>query len=145
MSTTSFSGPLTAGDRPAGSPGGANVGGVELSQSQVISFNATLVSEAIFYLPTSSRITDITADTLTQFDSATSATLTVGSASAGTQYASGVNAKTAGRQRPTFTGAQLTAMADTGITPVYVTITSVGQPTAGSLRVRIMYVQTQGI
>jgi hypothetical protein len=51
-----------------------------------------------------------------------------------------VNAKTAGRTRPTFSAAQLAAMDDIGTsTTVYATVTSVGQPTAGQVRVTVVY------
>jgi hypothetical protein len=140
VGSTTWSGPIKAGTIREGAD--ANVGYAVLSQSQVITFDADLTQEAVFKLPANSQIIDIISDTLTQYDSATSATLTVGSASAGTQYAGSVNAKTAGRQRPTFTGAQLAAMDDIGTnTDVYATVTSVGQPTAGSLRITVVYAQ----
>lgn len=110
------------------------------SQSKLIGFDADLVQEAAFLLPKAGQMVDIIVDVLTEYDSLTSATLTVGSASAGTQYAGAVDAKTAGRVRPTFTAAQLAAMDDIGAnTSVYATITSVGQPTAGSVRVTVLY------
>ena len=85
-------------------------------------------------------------DVLTAYNSATSATLTVGTASAGTQYAGSVNAKTAGRAAPTFSAAQLLAMSNISTnTTLVVTVTSVGQPTAGSVFLSIEYVQTTGI
>lgn len=56
------------------------------------------------------------------------------------QGAGAVDAKTVGRVRPTFTAAQLAAMDDIdGNTSVYATVTSVGQPTAGSARVTVLY------
>lgn len=140
MGATTWSGPLRSGTIREGSD--ANLGVVGLMQSQIINFNATLVSEATFKLPANAQILDVLVDVLTAFDSATSATLTAGTASAGTQYVSGVNAKTAARTRPTFTAAQLAAMDDIGTsTDVFVTITSVGQPTAGQVRVTILYSQ----
>lgn len=143
MSQTTFSGPLITGDRPAGYPGGPNLGFVVLSQSVTINRDATLVQSATVNLPYNSTIINIVADVLTQYDSATSATLSVGTSAGATTYVSGVNAKTAARTTPTFTAAQLTAMANTGSNgPVVATITSVGQPTAGQVRVTINYVQT---
>ena len=110
------------------------------SQTALINFDADLVQGAAFTLPKSGQPVDIVVDVLTAFNSPTSATLTVGSTSAGTQYADAVDAKAAGRVRPTFTAAQLAAMDDIGAnTSVYATITSVGQPTAGSARVTVLY------
>jgi hypothetical protein len=73
-------------------------------------------------------------------------TLTVGTAAAGTQYAGSVDAKTAGRVRPTFSAAQLAAMDDIDTnTSVVATITPVGATSAGQVRVTLVYVQTAGI
>ena len=146
MAQTDFTGPLASGDRLPGDPQGANVGLAVLSQTMLINFNATLVQSGTINLPVNSQIVNIVCDVLTAYNSATSTTLTVGTAAAGTQYASGVNARTAGRTIPTFTAAQLAAMANIGATTTVVaTATSVGQPTAGQVRVTINYVQTTGI
>jgi hypothetical protein len=137
---------MASGDRPPGDPQGANVGLAVLSQTMLINFNATLAQSGTINLPVNSQIVTILCDVLTAYNSATSATLTVGTAAAGTQYASGVNAKTAGRTTPTFSAAQLANMDDIGsTTPVVATVTSVGQPTAGQVRVTVNYVQTTGI
>ena len=143
MSQTTFSGPLVTGDRPAGYPGGSNLGFVVLTQSVTINFDTTLVQSATVNLPYNSVLLNIVVDVLTQYNSSGTATLTVGTAAAGTTYASGVNAKTAARTTPTFTAAQLTSMASTGtVGPVVATITSVGQPTVGQVRVTYLYAQT---
>ncbi len=136
--STYFQGAVKSGD--GFSETATGVGTAELIQSQIINFDADLTQEATFVLPKSGQIVDVIVDVLTAYDSATSATLTVGSASAGTQYAGSVNAKTAGRTRPTFSAAQLAAMDDIGTsTTVYATVTSVGQPTAGQVRVTVVY------
>jgi hypothetical protein len=146
MAQTHLSGPLASGDKQPGTPGGNNIGLAVLSQTFLIDFDATLVQTRSVLLPVNSQIVNILCDVLTAYNSATSATLTVGTAAAGTQYASGVNAKTAGRTIPTFTAAQLAAMDDTGTSEgVFATVTSVGQPTAGQVRVTVNYVQTTGI
>ena len=143
MSQTTWTGPLASGDKNAGVTGGPNIGLAVLSQTVLIDFDATLVQNGTVYLPYDSQIVDIIVDVLTQYDSATSATVSVGTASGGTQYASGVNAKTGIRVRPTFTAAQLAAMDDIGTNgTVVATVTSVGQPTAGQVRVTYCYVQT---
>jgi hypothetical protein len=146
MAQTHNNGPLASGDKLPGTPGGNNIGLAVLSQTFLIDFDATLVQTRSVLLPVNSQIVNILCDVLTAYNSATSATLTVGTAAAGTQYASGVNAKTAGRTIPTFTAAQLAAMDDTGTNEgVFATVTSVGQPTAGQVRVTVNYVQTTGI
>lgn len=120
----------------------AGGGEVVLSQTALITFGATLVQNASFTLPAGAQIVDFYADVLTAYDSATSATLSAGTSSGGTQYLSSVSVKTAGRRSNGFSAAQLAAMNDIGTTTsVVATVTSVGQPTAGQVRVTILYVQ----
>lgn len=143
MSQTTWSGPLASGDRNAGESGGPNIGLVTLSQTALINFDATLVQNATFNIPASSQIVDFYVDVLTAYDSATSATLSAGTASGGTQYLSGVSVKTAARRPNGFSAAQLAAMDDVSTNrAVVATVTSVGQPTAGQVRVTMLYVQT---
>lgn len=143
MSQTNFSGPLVVGDKPAGydnkSP---NVGFVACAQTVTLNFDATLVQSATVYLPKGSQITSIVPDVTVAYNSATSATLTAGTAAAGTQYAGAVNAKTAGRAVPAYTAAQLLAMSNIGTNDTLVlTVTSVGQPTAGQVVATVHYLQ----
>ena len=145
MSQTTFSGPLVSGDKQAGVTGGPNTGYAKLSQTQTLAFGATLVQDATFYLPANSQITSLLIDVTTAYNSATSATLSAGTASGGTTYVSGVNAKTAGRAAITYSAAQLLAMSNiTTNTTLVVTVTSVGQPAAGSIVVTVDYIQTTG-
>lgn len=134
--STYFQGAIRSGD--GFSDGSSGVGTAVLSQTALINYDNTLVQNATFTLPKGAQIVNILADVLTAFNSATSATLSVGTASGGTQYASAVNAKTAGRTIPTFSAAQLTSMNNINPTAV-ATVTSVGQPTAGQVRVTIQY------
>ena len=143
MAQTTFSGPLASGDINAGKTGGPNLGFAVLSQTVLINFDATLVQNATTYLPYGSQIVQVIVDVLTQYNSATSATVSVGTSTGATTYASGVNAKTSVRVLPTQTAAQLAAMDDIGTNgTVVATVTSVGQPTAGQVRVTYLYVQT---
>jgi len=145
MSQTTWSGPLASGDKNAGVTGGPNIGLAVLSQTAVITYDATLVQNATFYLPTNSQIVDIIVDELVAFNSATSATFSAGITSGGTEYVSGVNVKTTGRKSNSYSAAQLAAMDDIDTnTTLVATVTSVGQPTAGSARVTLLYVQTEG-
>jgi len=143
MAQTTWSGPLASGDRNAGESGGPNLGFVALSQTALINFDATLVQDATFNVPAGTQLVDYYVDVLTAYDSATSATLSAGTSSGGTQYLSAISVKTAGRRSNAFSAAQLAAMDDVGTNrQVVVTITSVGQPTAGQVRVTMLYVQT---
>lgn len=121
---------------------GADTGTVVLSKTALINFDATLVQNASFTLPANAQIVDFFVDVLTAYDSATSATLSAGTSSGGTQYLSGVNVKTGGRRPNGFSAAQLAAMDGIGTnTALVATVTSVGQPTAGQVRVTVVYVQ----
>lgn len=139
MAQCTFTGPVRIGDTAEGST--ANVGGTILSQSTTLTQNSTTAVSGTIYLPTGAVIISIICDNLTVWDSATSATLSVGTAAAGTQYVGSVNAKTAGRQTPTYTSAQLTAMNGIGTnTSVVATVTPVGATTAGITKVTLFYV-----
>lgn len=121
---------------------GQDTGNMVASQSAVVSFDATLVQNATFKVPANAQLVEIIVDALTAYDSASSATLSVGTASGGTQYVSGVNVKTTGRKSNGYSATQLGNMANVGSnTSVVATVTSVGQPTAGSVRVTLTYVQ----
>lgn len=141
MSFSTFSGPVRSGTTREGAT--ANLGLCVLSQTALMTQNSTNVVDATFYLPANAQILDFNFDVLTAFNSATSATLSVGTTSGGSQYANSVDVKTAtGRIAPTLTAAQLTNMSDiTTNTSVIASITPVGATSAGSVRVTIIYVQ----
>lgn len=121
-------------------PTGSNFGEHVLKQTAVIDFDADLVQSHEFKIPAGSQIVDLFFDTLVVYNSATSATVAFGDALSGTEYGGSMNAKVAGRLRPTYTAAILAAMDDVGAeTSVFVTVTSVGQPSAGSGRATILY------
>lgn len=149
MGTTTFSGPVRSGTLKTGETNGPNLGYAVLEQETSITQNSTTAVSSTLYVPVGSKIVDIIVDVLTAFNSATSAVLSVGTAPAGTQYAGSVDAKTAGRVRPTFTAAQLAAMSNVSVlgvaaptpAPVVVTVTPTGATSAGYVRVTIVYAQ----
>lgn len=150
MGTTTFSGPVRSGTLQSGQTNGPNIGYAVLQQSTSITKNGTNAVSSTLYIPAGARILNILVDVLTAFDSATSAVLSVGTAAGGTQYASGVDVKTAtGRIAPTFTAAQLAAMDNVTVlgvaapttAPVVVTVTPTGATTAGYVQVTIVYSQ----
>lgn len=142
MAQTTWTGPLRSGTKEAGVSGGSNVGNVALAQTGTIAQNGVGTVNLTFNLPNNAQITSIVPDVTTAFDSATSATLSAGTAAAGTQYVSGVNAKTAGRATPAYTGAQLAAMANIADnTTLVVSVITVGATAAGAVRVTVHYIQ----
>lgn len=142
MSTTAVSGPLSTFTQQTDGVHNSDQGYCVMSQTATIVQNGTTAVSATFYLPPNSQIVMPLIDVTTAYDSATSATLSIGTAAAGTQYVSGVSAKTAGRAAPTLTAAQLTAMSNVGANiAVVATVTVVGATTAGTVNVTLLYVQ----
>lgn len=142
MAMSHTDGPITAGTQKPGSAKRANIGNVVLSQTVILDQNSTSVVDGILGLPSGSQIVDFYINVLTAFNSGTSATLSIGQSSGGTEYVGSVNAKTAGRAAPTLSAAKLAAMDDIGTnTDVYVSITPSGATSAGQVRVTVFYVQ----
>lgn len=142
MSTSIASGPFKTGTVREGST--ANLGTVVLEQNGTIVQNSTSAVDLIFYLPANTKLLDFLNDVTVAFDSATSATLSAGITSGGTEYMSGVNVKAAtGRIAATHTAAQLIAMNDIGTTnlTLYLTVTVVGATTAGNVFATVRYAQ----
>lgn len=150
MGTTTFSGPVRSGTLKTGETNGPNLGFAVLEQETSITQNSTTAVSSTLYIPVGSKIINILVDVLTAFNSGTSAVLSVGITAGGTEYASGVDVKTAtGRITPTFTAAQLAAMSNVTVlgvaapttAPVVVTVTPTGATSAGYVRVTLVYAQ----
>lgn len=134
MGQSSFTGPLKIGTLGSG-------GDVVLAKIGTMTPNGTSAVDVTFDIPAGASILDAYFDVTTAWDSATSATGSIGTTSGGTQYGGSVNLKTAGRGTPTFSAAQLNAMADVGQnTSVVFTSTVSGAATAGSARCVLRYV-----
>ena len=150
MGATHFSGPVVSGTLQQGETNGPNQGFAVLTQSTSITQNSTTAVSSTLYIPAGSEIIDFNIDVLTAFNSATSATLSIGLTAGGTEYVSGVNVKAATvRTAPTFSAAQLAAMNGVSVlgvaapttAPVVVTVTPVGATSAGYVVVTVLYVQ----
>ncbi len=149
MSATHFSGPLLVGTLTTGETNGPNQGYVSLQKAVSMASDGTNVVNRGIFIPAGSRISSFEVDVLTAYDSATSATLTIGTSSGDTKYAGSINVKTAGRASITFTTAQLAAMNSMTVTGAYAatdplvvfTITPVGATTTGFVRATIKYAQ----
>jgi hypothetical protein len=138
MAATTWSGPIKIGEKASGST--KNVGTVVLSQSVRLVADGENAVSGTLYLPTKALITDMFWDVPVAFDSATSATGTVGLTAGGTEYASGANLKTGIRIYPTFTRPQVAAMSVPGTaTPIVATATPTGATTAGEARLTVQY------
>jgi len=143
--TSLVGGPLMTGTVINTVPGyPSDMGVAQLMQMGTITQSGTATVSLTLAVPQNSQIIDILADTTTVWNSGTSDTLSVGTAASGTQYASGVDTKSAtGRTRPTFTATQLTNMSNVGTnTAVVATVTPVGTAaTTGTTIVTLLYAQ----
>jgi hypothetical protein len=131
-----FPPPLKVGyptDQPTG------LGSVVLIQTLVIEHDGTNPAIAELRMPHRYQVLDFIFDVRIAFNSATSATGTAGLSAGGSEFASGVDCKVAGRARPIFTAAQLNAHIQQGTLPVFITITPSGATTAGRVRLTMYY------
>lgn len=149
---TSFSGPVISGPRASGnvSFNGGNQGIALLTQVVQLSQTGTTAVTVTVFIPKHSQIVDFLVDTPTPWNSATSATLSVGTTAADTSYLSGITqltTVTTGSARiypTTFFETQLTNMLDVGSNEgVAFTVTPVGATSAGNTFVTMRYIQTQ--
>lgn len=145
---STWTGPLQSGTiwNPGDSRGPQNVGLAQLQQTITVQANSTAAVTGILYVPYGSQLADFNIDVLTAW-TATTATITIGSAAAGSQYVSALSVKTGGRFASeaslVFTSAQLTAMQNVGAnTAVYFTVTSTGATSIGTVFLTMFYAQT---
>lgn len=153
MSRTTFSGPVRSGTIRENAY--KNVGVTVVAQFSAL---ATGALTSTVYVPAGSRIIDVAVDVTEVFNPSSTAVLTIGKTSGGSEYVSGVDVKSAtGRLAPTFTAAQLTAMQNTtaqgvdissattgtvATSPLFIKITESGTAgTTGAASVTILYVQ----
>ncbi len=145
---TRFAGPLIAGPL-VGDSGYSNVesgGYVVLGHTAIVVQNGATNVSVTMVIPKHSRNIEFAIQQLVAWNSATSASLTVGIAALGTQYVSAIDVKAAAVGRvtlPAATLAQLQKMSDNGVdTSVVVTVAVVGATSAGQTRVNMSYQQT---
>lgn len=92
-------------------------------------------------IPAGSAIVNIWADTLTAWDSGTSATLSIGTTAGGQEFMDNTDVKTNGRETTAPTAADLALWDDVGTSnTLYVRVAQVGNTTTGQLRVTVLYV-----
>jgi hypothetical protein len=141
---TYFTGPLEVGTA-AGTEVTAGKGYAVLSQTVLI--NHVVESgggndevDATVTLPANAQILQIFVDTLTAWNSVTSAGLTVGTAAGGTQILGSSDVKSDGRETTAPTAAQLAVWDDIGSsTTMHVRVAQVGNTSAGQARVTFVY------
>lgn len=138
-----FQGAIKSGD--GFSQTATGVGTAVLSQTTLLSFTAESGGgddnvDATLVLPVNAQILAIYVDTLTAWDSVTSAGLTVGTAAGGTQLLGSSDVKSAGRETTAPTNTQLAVWDDIGTTnTIYIRVAQSGNTTAGQARVTVLY------
>lgn len=144
---TQFAGPLISGPRQyADNDGPANTGLAVLSQTMTLTQNSTADVSGTFTIPEHCQILDFLVDNQIVWNAAVSASLTIGTAALGTQYATGMDVKAAVARfvAPVSpTAAQLAALKDTGTNKsVVVTVTpAAGATSTGTTHITMRYVQ----
>ncbi len=144
MSASHFSGPVQVGSVQ---PGGAtsNIGSAICAQSVVVQAATAANVDTFIDVPSGSQIVSINADSTVAW-TATTASMTIGSAAGGTQYVTGFDVKTITRG-PTaaYTAAQLAALANVGSnTRIHIRVASTGANATGTTRVTVLYVPGDG-
>lgn len=145
---TYFTAPLEVGSEPSADVATGR-GQVVLSQTALIDYvlEAGAGSDNVdttITLPRNSHIIAIYVDTLTAWNSVTSAGLTIGTAVGGTEILASSDVKTNGRETTAPTAAQLAVWDDIGTTNVmHIRVAQVGNTSAGQARVTITYSTTR--
>lgn len=135
MAQVTHSGPLMVGER-------GTEGSVVLEKRGAMTQNSTTAVDVTLTIPTGAVIIDVFFDVHTAWDSGTSSTGSIGITSGGTEYGGSVNLKTATRGRPTWTVAQLAAMAAPASQNVVFTSTISGATAAGLAHCVVLYKMT---
>lgn len=114
----------------------SNMGCAVISQTAALG----LTTSTPFVLPAGAQIIAFYIDVTTTFT--TGATLAVGDGTTADAYVTAITTPAAGRQAPTLTAAQLTAMNNIGSSDVQVTVTMAGTTAvAGAGYITAVYVQ----
>lgn len=135
MGQSTFSGPMKIGNR-------GDEGAVVLEKRGTHTQNSTTAVDTTITIPAGAVIIDVFFDVHVAWDSVTSSTGSIGITSGGTEYGGSVNLKTATRGRPTFTVAQLAAMAAPASTDIVFTSTISGATSAGFAHCVVIYKMT---
>ena len=150
MATTTFSGPIKAGDisNTTGTTVGTNVrnvGSVLMAQSAVIDIIGTSVNTTVAVLPANSQVVNCILNITTANDDTNAATVTVGVDGNANAFLTSTNAKAIGLTQSTAIELVGTDVGANGAAVVaYFTATD-GDGTNGAATVTILYVQDNNL
>lgn len=150
MGTTTFSGPIKAGDirDTTGTTVGenvANIGYVLMAQSAVIDIlGATANNQVVATIPANSQIVDVILNVTTPNDDTGTATVVVGTSSDADAFVPSTSVKSAGTTRGTLD----TEATDVGTTDIQVLADFTaqnGNGAAGAATVTVLYIQNNNL
>jgi len=136
MGTTTFSGPLKAGET-----GSNSIGYALMSQSAVIDIIGASTTTTIGTVPANSQIVSCVLNITTANDDTNAATVTIGTSADADAFLTSTNAKAAAT---TFSSAMTSAATDVGIsdTAVIATFTATdGDGSSGAATATVLYIQ----
>jgi len=150
MGTTTFTGPIKAGDilNTSGSTVGtdiANVGFVVMAQSAVIDIAGASTTTTIGYVPADSKVLYAVLNVTTANDDGTASTCSIGTSGDADAFLSATSVQSAG---VTFSDTMTSAATDVGTTDVQVVATftaTAGNGTAGVADATIVYLQAANL
>ena len=150
MASTTFSGPIRAGNIPntTGTTVGTdvrNVGSVLMAQSAVIDIiGATAANQVVATVPANSQIVDVILNITTANNDSNAATVVVGTSADADAFIPSTSAKTAATTRGTLD----TEATDVGSTDIQVLVdftATDGNGTTGAATVTVLYIQNNNL
>lgn len=151
MGTTTFTGPVKAGDivNTSGTTVGqdvSNVGWAVMAQSRVIDIiGASEANQVVATLPAGSQIVDVILNVTAVNNDTGTATVSVGTAAAGTAFLPATNVKATGTTRGTLTNAAATDVGTNDLQVVANFTAQNGNGSTGAATVTVLYQQARDL
>lgn len=151
MGTTTFTGPVKAGDivNTSGTTVGqdvSNVGWAVMAQSRVIDIiGASEANQVVATLPAGSQIVDVILNVTAVNNDTGTATVSVGTAAAGTAFLPATNVKATGTTRGTLTNAAATDVGTNDLQVVANFTAQNGNGSTGAATVTVLYLQARDL
>ena len=142
MATTTFSGPIKAGDKRDGAS--ANTGSVLMAQSAVIDIIGATATTAVGIIPANSQIVDVILNVTTANNDGSTATVKIGHSGDDDEYLAATNVKSTGTTRGTI-GADGTDVGTSDQTVNAVFTAGTGNGANGAATVTVLYIQNNNL
>ena len=142
MGTTTFSGPIKAGDKREGAS--KNTGSVLMAQSAVIDIIGATATSTIGIIPANSQIVDVVLNLTTVSNDGGTATVQVGHAGDTDEYLPATNVKALATTRGTI-GTEGTDIGTSDQTVTATFTAANGDGTTGAATVTVLYMQNNNL